>query len=364
MWMLMVFAAWAGQAQELPNPAATDSFVLDQAQVFVPEQEAEITRIAQGLYDDLGVDLNVVVVASVEEGTTKELATEIFDTWRIGDPQRNTGLLILVSIEERRMEMETGYGLEYVLSDGWLGAMQQQDMVPSFKEGYYGHGLLLGVEEIDIRLRDKADAVLEGASAPAYDPHSGAPKATTESKALPIAGGTGGAVLLLGAGLFVRRRRRTCFEHDKPVLMEELSEADDDAHLTEGEIFEEEIGSVQYDIYVCPECQAVKRFSRSLLFSGHGRCGQCGHRTTISSTVTVEAATYVSSGSREVTETCLHCDFEYSYIQVIPQKTRSSSSGSYSGGSGGGFGGGGGGGGGGGRSGGGRSGGGGAGSSW
>ncbi|MFT5584999.1 MAG: hypothetical protein ACI9VR_002587 [Cognaticolwellia sp.] len=351
MWLLMVWVALAGQAQDLQNPAATGSFVLDQADVFIPEQEAEITRIAQGLYQDLGVDLNVVVVASVEEGTTKELATEIFDTWRIGDPQRNTGLLILVSLEERRMEMETGYGLESTLSDGWLGAMQQQDMVPSFKEGYYGDGLLKGVEEIDIRLRDQADLVLEGAAAPAYDLH-GEGATSEQSSVLPIAGGTGGAVLLVGAGLFVRRRRRTCFEHDKPVLMEKLSEVDDDEHLTEGEIFEEEIGSVQYDIYVCPDCDAVKRFSRSLLFSGFSRCSQCGHRTNSSSSVTLESATYHSSGLREVTETCLHCDFEYSYTQVIPQKVRASSTG------------GGGGGGGGGRSGGGRSGGGGAGSSW
>jgi uncharacterized protein len=327
---------------------------LDQADLLIPEQEAEITRIAQGLYDELGVDLNVVTVASVEQGSTKELATELFNTWRIGDPERNTGLLVLLSLGDRRMEMETGYGLESALPDGWLGAMQQQDMVPLFKQGFYGDGLVRGVEEIDIRLRDKADVVREGAAAPAYSaaPHG---SSSGQSNALPIAGGTGGAVLLVGAGLFVRRRRRTCFEHEKPILMEKLSEEDDDAHLTDGEIFEEEIGSVQYDIYVCPDCDAIKRFSRSLLFSGFSPCSQCGHRTNSSSTVTLQAATYQSSGLSEVTETCLHCDFEYSYTQVIPQKVRASSSSS-----GGSFGGGGGGG----RSGGGSSGGGGAGSSW
>ena len=361
MCLLMVLSAWAGQVDELPNPAAKDQFVLDQGEILSPEQESQLNFVSETLYRDLQVDLNVVTVASVQEGSTKELATELFNTWEIGDPERNTGFLILLSVGDRRMEMETGYGLESVLSDGWLGAMQQQDMVPLFKQGDYGAGLMAGMEEIEIRLRAKSDAVLEGAAAPAYNPHADTAESTTDSNALPIAGGTAGAVVLLGAGLFVRRRRRTCFEHDKPVRMEKLSEVDDDAHLTEGEIFEEEIGSVQYDIYVCPECDAVKRFSRSMLFSGHSRCGQCGHRTSMSSTVTLEAATYSSSGLREVTETCLHCEFEYSYTQVIPQKTRSSSSGGYSGssgGSGGSFGGGGG------RSGGGRSGGGGAGSSW
>lgn len=362
MWLLLVFVAWGGQAQDLPNPAATDSFVLDQAELLDPDQEAQIALLAGALYEDLGVDLNVVTVTSVAQGSTKELATELFNTWRIGDPERNTGLLILVSLGDRRMEMETGYGLESTLSDGWLGAMQQQDMVPAFKQGHYGEGLVRGVQEIDLRLRDKPQAVLEGAAAPAYDAQAqehGGSHESGDSNALPIAGGTGGAVLLLGAGLFVRRRRRTCFEHDKPVVMEKLSEVDDDEHLTEGEIFEEEIGSVQYDIYVCPDCDATKRFSRSILFSGFSRCSQCGHRTTTSSRVTLEAASYVSSGLREITETCLHCDYEYSYTQVIPQKTRStSSSGGYGGGSGGSFGGGGG------RSGGGRSGGGGAGSSW
>lgn len=363
MWLLLVWVAWAGQVDELPNPAATDSFVLDQADLLTDQQEAEITVLAQGLYTDLGVDLNVVTVNAVHSGSTKDLATEIFNTWRIGDPERNTGLLVLLSLGDRRLEMETGYGLESALPDGWLGQMQQVDMVPWFKQGEYGVGLVRGVKALDERMRDKSDAVKEGAAAPAYDMHGSdhmAHPSSGDSNALPIAGGTGVAVLLAGAGFYVRRRRRTCFEHDKPVVMEKLSEVDDDDHLSDGEVFEEEIGSVQHDVYMCPECQSIKKFSRSILFSGFSRCGQCGHRTSSSARAILEPATYYSSGLAEITETCLHCDFEYSYTKVIPQKTRSSSSSSS-----GGFGGGGGSfGGGGGRSGGGRSGGGGAGSSW
>lgn len=353
-------AAWAAQVDELPNPAAADRFVLDQADLLTDQQEAEITVLAQGLYADLGVDLNVVTVDAVHSGSTKDLATELFNTWRIGDPERNTGLLVLLSLGDRRLEMETGYGLESALPDGWLGQMQQVDMVPLFKQGEYGLGLVRGVEALDERMRQKADAVKEGAAAPAYDVHGPdhmAHPSSKDSNMLPIAGGTGAAVLLAGAGLYVRRRRRTCFEHDKPVPMEKLSEVDDDAHLSDGEVFEEEIGSVQHDVYMCPECQSIKKFSRSEVFSGYARCVNCGHRTSSTSRSILEPATYYSAGRMQVMETCLHCDYENCYEVVLPKKTRSSSSGSSGGfGGGGSFGGG--------RSGGGRSGGGGAGSSW
>ena len=77
MWLLLVFVAWGGQAQDLPNPAATDSFVLDQAELLDPDQEAQIALLAGALYEDLGVDLNVVTVTSVAQGSTKELATAV-----------------------------------------------------------------------------------------------------------------------------------------------------------------------------------------------------------------------------------------------------------------------------------------------
>jgi uncharacterized protein len=137
-----------------------------------------------------------------------------------------------------------------------------------------------------------------------------------------------------------------------------LSEEADDAHLSEGERLEEEIGSVDHQIHICPQCGYMAKFHVGAWFSPYSQCGSCGYRAVRSSSVTLYAATYSEGGEVEVTTTCVHCGVSNTRIRHTPRLV---ASGGVSSGWGGGAGGGGGGGGG---FGGGGSGGGGAGSSW
>lgn len=368
MLYLLCSLSLAAQWQEIENPRPHNRWISDQAHLLDAESEAALDARLEALHQDTDAEVVVVTVSSTVDGSPKELATALANGWGVGDAEANNGLLILLSLGDRRLEMETGYGLEAILTDGWLGAMQQREMVPHFKAGDFAAGLVAGVDAVDTQLRRDPEAVKAGAAAPAFvaedahghREHQGSQ--STETLGLALAGGAG-LVLLGGGGFWIRRRRRTCFEHETPVLMELINEVDDDEHLTEGEVLEEELGSVQHDVYICPECQAIKRFSRSILFSGYERCPQCAHRTASSVRTVLEAPTYTSSGLAEIETDCMHCDYQGSRMVTLPRKQRTttnSSSGGF-GGSGGGFSGGGGGGG---SFGGGRSGGGGAGSSW
>ena len=396
IWMFCSLA-FGAQVDQIPNPASQDAWLTDQAGVLSAEESRRISAMAESMYQDMGVDVVLVTVPQVDGGTPKELATALFNAWRPGDPQANNGLLILFSLGDRRLEMETGYGLESLLPDGWMGTMQQQYMVPAFKEGKYGEGLVRGIQHVDARLRLNPEAARLGAPAPVYDPSPPAaddPYATQasdynpwlDSELMPIYGGAGGGLLLIGgATLYIRRRRRSCLLHDKPVRMERLSEVDEDEHLNKGQVMEESLGAVEHDVFICPECSATKVFSRSLLFSGYGRCPKCARRTTS------KTRSNPYGGRVQIHINCKHCGHSSSRVRIglagggssiggssssygrsgyagsSARKTSSSSKGSSSsGGSIGGSGGGRSGGGrsGGGRSGGGRSGGGGAGSSW
>jgi uncharacterized protein len=141
--------------------------------------------------------------------------------------------------------------------------------------------------------------------------------------------------------------------------MIELSEIEDDKHLDQGQRTEEQVGSVDYDVAVCPGCQATRTLRRGKWFSGYGRCSGCSYKTMKSTSTTLVHATYDHGGQVQITETCVHCSHASTRIRYTAARTRPSSSSSGSRSSGGGF-----------RSsggggfGGGRSSGGGAGSSW
>jgi uncharacterized protein len=289
-------------------------------------------------------------------GTPKEFATGLLNTWGVGAAKANNGLVVLLVTGVRRLEMETGYGLEPLLPDGWLGAMQAERMVPSFKAGDYGGGLEAGLAAIDARLRRTPDEARTGTDgAVAIGPSS--------EGVSPLLGGIGagiGVLFLLAGALWWRTRPPRCHLCRKP--MTQLDEIAEDEHLTTGQKAEERVGSVDWQVFVCDEHRAVKIRPRSAWFTGHYACPGCGFKTAVSSKETLVFATYHSGGIAEVTEHCAHCERRRAYKVVLPRLQRSSSGGGFHvGGGGGGHHSGGGGGG---SFGGGHSGGGGAGSSW
>jgi uncharacterized protein len=134
--------------------------------------------------------------------------------------------------------------------------------------------------------------------------------------------------------------------------MHRLDEQQDDAYIEKGNIAEESIGSVDYDVWLCDDKHSVIESYQGK--SPAAACSQCHYRTyRVTDTRTLYSATTVSTGMREITHTCANCQYTKIDNVVIPVIATSSnrSSGGSSGRSGGSFGGG-------------RSGGGGAGSSY
>ncbi|MBI2265943.1 MAG: TPM domain-containing protein [Armatimonadetes bacterium] len=140
--------------QELENPRkAGGGWVLDRAQILNSMTEAALNEYITDLERRTGAEIAVVTVHKCEdligdrrfELQVKDFATRLFNTWKIGKKDKNNGLLFLVSVEQRRTEVETGYGLEPILPDGKIGAILDDHVVPRFKKGDLSGGILDGV---------------------------------------------------------------------------------------------------------------------------------------------------------------------------------------------------------------------------
>ncbi len=153
---------------------------------------------------------------------------------------------------------------------------------------------------------------------------------------LPTGALVGGGLGVLGLGgcaaLLARKRRRdrtcmTCQPH-RPMMM--LSEIEDDAHLDAGQRKEEQLGSVNYEVLVCPGCQASRTWTDNKWFSGHQRCPGCQYKTGTSTSRTIVHATYDHGGQVQVTESCKHCSHQASRTRYTAARTRPSTSSSSS----------------------------------
>lgn len=355
--LLLSLLAPAITVQQVPNPRDQGRWVTDMVDALSAEEARDINATLTAVEQSTGVEIALVLVQDVP-GTPKEFATELFNHWHIGKQEADNGLLVLMVMGQRRLEMETGYGLEPVLPDGWLGQMQQTQMVPLFKAGKIGQGLVAGIHALVVRIEQSPEEAREGSR---NAPVMGGVKKTLKKhgKVLKVAGtGVGGAGLLAGVvALQTRRRRRQRTCDNCKTEMEKLPESREDKHLTPAQQMEERIGSILYDVYWCRACSFTRVLSDNKWFSGFGKCSSCGHKTMKSTSTTLQAATYDHGGLVRVHEHCRFCKRDNTYTRNTPrlQRSTSSSSGSSGGRSSGG---------GGGSFGGGSSGGGGAGSSW
>lgn len=142
---------------EVPNTMTENGgFVTDPSGYLIPSTKEEINAKCQSLKDKKGYEISVVVLKSISFNDPHEFGVELFNYWGIGNKERNDGLLILMVMDERRVEFITGYGLEEILPDALCYEIQQEEMVPYFKADDYNTGLLKGVETV-IAILDDTD---------------------------------------------------------------------------------------------------------------------------------------------------------------------------------------------------------------
>ena len=161
--LLFVLVAAPALAQE-PPPELTAP-VNDFANVIDPSSEAAMGSLIRSLQQASG---DVVVVASVDTiapyADVQEYAVRMFENRGrgIGQKGKDNGVLILLAVKERAVRIEVGYDLEQFITDGFAGETSRQYMVPEFRRGNYGPGLLAGTSRVISRIADARNVTLQG----------------------------------------------------------------------------------------------------------------------------------------------------------------------------------------------------------
>jgi uncharacterized protein len=141
--LLFLFVLPAFSAASIPAPP-TDLYVLDQAGVMSADTRALILSSSQELARLTKSQVAVVTLKTLDNQVLEDVSLGILRGWGLGDKKLNNGVLILLVESDRKSRIEVGYGLEGALTDGKTGAIQDQYMLPYFKQGQYDLGLRNG----------------------------------------------------------------------------------------------------------------------------------------------------------------------------------------------------------------------------
>jgi uncharacterized protein len=122
--------------------------VVDQANIISGDTRRSLeTRLAD-LEAKSGIQLVVATVTSLEGQEIEPYANQLFRAWRLGEKEKNNGVLLLVAPNERRVRIEVGYGLEGTLTDALSKVIITNAIAPRFKSGDFNDGISRGIDDI------------------------------------------------------------------------------------------------------------------------------------------------------------------------------------------------------------------------
>lgn len=140
--------------QEVPNPKIeSGGWVSDVAEILPPKTENKLNEIIDRL-ETLNRSEIAIVTVNETSGVSspKAFATELFNDWGIGKKEEDNGILLLISVKDRRVEIETGYGLQKILPDVTVQQIIDTIILPKFKEGNFALGTLEGTKRMVVLL--------------------------------------------------------------------------------------------------------------------------------------------------------------------------------------------------------------------
>jgi uncharacterized protein len=151
----MMLASLTAMAANFP---ALTGRVVDDANVIAPQARTSLDAKLKALEDKSGIQLVVATVPSLDDQDVESYANGLFRAWKLGEKQKNNGVLLLVAPRERKVRIEVGYGLEGTLTDAISKLIITNAIVPRFKANDYAGGIDRGVDDvIAVLTTDSAD---------------------------------------------------------------------------------------------------------------------------------------------------------------------------------------------------------------
>jgi uncharacterized protein len=159
LWMAIALNAGA-----LDVPYLTGR-VVDAAEILSPAAREEISQILKTYEDRTSNQIAVLTVPGLEGDNIEDFAARVFAAWHLGQAKQDNGLLVVVALNDRRMRIEVGYGLEGTLTDAAAGRVIRNVMTPRFKDKDYDAGVKDGVQAV-IAILEGTGEVADGPEGP------------------------------------------------------------------------------------------------------------------------------------------------------------------------------------------------------
>ncbi len=137
--LLLLFLPLSLMALDVPK---LDGRVNDRAGVFSLSQKQQLEQYLAALESETSAQMAVLTVKSLKGDSLESYSIRVVDEWKLGQAGEDNGVLLLLVLDERKVRLEVGYGLEGTLTDAKSGYIVREVMIPYFSKGDYAGGIM------------------------------------------------------------------------------------------------------------------------------------------------------------------------------------------------------------------------------
>lgn len=365
--LILAAACLAAAAQGYPpNPNLADArdFIADPAGALSPETKARVNARLSDLRAGTTAEVAVAVVPEIGDMSIEEYATGLFADWGVGKRDRDNGLLLVISPGARAARIETGYGMEGVVTDELASRIIRGTIVPAMKEGNVDAAVDGATAELarvitDPAYADELRSSQKGPGIKTLDSDSVSEvigyivllvfltsavlficdiirfrkldkygRAAGWKKRLPVywtlslcSLGAGIITALLALLLYCVNRNSRLRCDTCGARMRRLGEEEDNQLLSPSQDLEERLDTVDYDVWECPKCGTIERFAfprQQTKYSPCPHCGTVAYHLVCDKTVIPPTTRQAGHGVK--TYKCEYCNHQNGVSYVIPKK--------------------------------------------
>jgi uncharacterized protein len=124
------------------------SYVNDYAGMISPSVRSKMEGELRAFEQSDSTQIVILTVPSLEGENIEEFSIKVAEAWKIGQQQKDNGILLIVSKQERKIRIEVGRGLEGKLTDLMAGRIIDQVIKPRFKQGDFDGGFITGTSAL------------------------------------------------------------------------------------------------------------------------------------------------------------------------------------------------------------------------
>lgn len=164
-FLSLLFFVITAEAKKFETPWLSGP-VVDEMNILSSQQKQILSQTLMQIKEGGGPQVQIFITQSLQDLPIEKASIDIVDQWKIGSAEKDDGLLFLIAPKERKFRIEVGQGLEGVIPDIYAKRINDEIILPFFKQGQLDEGVYRGALAIISLLKNEGLVQLQRLSPP------------------------------------------------------------------------------------------------------------------------------------------------------------------------------------------------------